>query len=248
MIAIFKKEFLQFFGQIVGYASIALFILLTGLYVWVFPSHSILERTILSLDPFFAWAPIFLILVVSAATMRQFAEESAEGTLELLVTKPLDPAQIVLGKYLAAISIVAITLALTASTYIPSVQALALDNLSLDYGGILGAYLGLMLLGMTFSAVGLFTSILVRSQVVAFLLSATINAMGYLGFELLSEKKQFAGYWDFVINGMGFKAHYERISLGLLDFADIAYFMAIIVTFLSLAILIITRWPNLKKL
>lgn len=248
MIAIYKKEFLQFFGQIVGYASIALFVLLTGLYVWVFPSHSILDRTILSLDPFFAWAPIFLILVVSAATMRQFAEESAEGTLELLVTKPLSSVQIVLGKYFAVISIVALTLALTASTYIPSVQALALDNVSLDYGSILGAYLGLMLLGMTFSAVGLFTSILLRSQVVAFLLSATINAMGYLGFELISEKKQFAGYWDFVINGMGFKAHYESISLGLLDFADVAYFMAIIVTFLSLTILIIARWPNLKKL
>ncbi|MEC7159891.1 MAG: hypothetical protein VXW24_06330, partial [Bacteroidota bacterium] len=152
------------------------------------------------------------------------------------------------GKYFAAISIVALTLALTAITYIPSVQALALDNVPLDYGSILGAYLGLMLLGMTFSAVGLFTSILLRSQVVAFLLSATINAMGYLGFELISEKKQFAGYWDFVINGMGFKAHYESISLGLLDFADVAYFMAIIVTFLSLTILIIARWPNLKKL
>ena len=248
MIAIYKKEFLQFFGQIVGYASIALFVLLTGLYVWVFPSHSILERTILSLDPFFTWAPIFLILVVSAATMRQFAEESAEGTLELLVTKPLSSIQIVLGKYFAAISIVVLTLALTAITYIPSVQALAVDNVSLDYGPILGAYLGLMLLGMTFSAVGLFTSILLRSQVVAFLLSATINAMGYLGFELISEKRQFAGYWDFVINGMGFKAHYESISIGLLDFADVAYFMAIIVTFLSLAILIIARWPNFKKL
>ncbi|MBB00061.1 MAG: gliding motility-associated ABC transporter permease subunit GldF [Saprospirales bacterium] len=247
MISIYKKEFIQFFGQIIGYASIALFVLLTGLYVWVFPSHSILERTILSLDPFFTWAPIFLILVVSAATMRQFAEESAEGTLELLVTKPLSSIQIVLGKYFAAISIVAITLMLTAATYIPSVQALALDNVFLDYGSILGAYLGLMLLGMTFSAVGLFTSILLRSQVVAFLLSASINAMGYLGFELISEKKQFAGYWDFVINGMGFKAHYESISLGLLDFADVAYFMAIIVTFLSLAILIIGRWPNLKK-
>ena len=248
MIAIYKKEFLQFFGQIVGYASIALFVLLTGLYVWVFPSHSILERTILSLDPFFTWAPIFLILVVSAATMRQFAEESAEGTLELLVTKPLSSIQIVLGKYFATISILALTLALTAITYIPSVQALAVDNVSLDYGPILGAYLGLMLLGMTFSAVGLFTSILLRSQVVAFLLSATINAMGYLGFELISEKRQFAGYWDFVINGMGFKAHYESISIGLLDFADVAYFMAIIVTFLSLAILIIARWPNFKKL
>lgn len=247
MISIYKKEFIQFFGQIIGYASIALFVLLTGLYVWVFPSHSILERTILSLDPFFTWAPIFLILVVSAATMRQFAEESAEGTLELLVTKPLSSIQIVLGKYFAAISIVVITLMLTAATYIPSVQALALDNVFLDYGSILGAYLGLMLLGMTFSAVGLFTSILLRSQVVAFLLSASINAMGYLGFELISEKKQFAGYWDFVINGMGFKAHYESISLGLLDFADVAYFMAIIVTFLSLAILIIGRWPNLKK-
>ena len=144
-----------------------------------------------------------------------------------------------MGKYFAAISIVALTLTLTAATYIPSVQALALDNVTLDYGSILGAYLGLMLLGMTFSAVGLFTSILVRSQVVAFLLSSTINAMGYLGFELISEKKQFAGYWDFVINGMGFKAHYESISLGLLDFADVAYFLAIIVTFLSLAILII---------
>ena len=91
-----------------------------------------------------------------------------------------------------------------------------------------------MLLGMTFSAIGLFASILVRSQVVAFLLSATINAMGYLGFELISEKKQFAGYWDFVINGMGFKAHYESISLGLLDIADLAYFLAIIVTFYPL--------------
>ena len=81
--------------------------------------------------------------MVSAATMRQFAEESAEGTLELLVTKPLTPLQIVCGKYLAVISIVALTLLLTATTYIPSIQALALDGVSLDYGSILGAYMGL---------------------------------------------------------------------------------------------------------
>ncbi len=248
MIAIFKKEFLQFFGQIVGYASIALFILLTGLYVWVFPSYSVLEQTILSLEPFFTWAPIFLILVVSAATMRQFAEESAEGTLELLVTKPLSSSQIVFGKYLAAVSIVAMTLLLTAITYVPSVQALALEGVSLDYGSITGAYLGLFLLGMTFSAVGLFTSILVRSQMVSFLLSGTINLIAYIGFELLAEKKQFAGYWDYIIEGLGCKAHYESISLGLLDVGDIFYFIALIITFLSLAIMVVQRWPYLKQL
>lgn len=248
MIAIFKKEFLQFFGQIVGYASIALFILLTGLYVWVFPSYSVLEQTVLSLEPFFIWAPIFLILVVSAATMRQFAEESAEGTLELLVTKPLTPLQIVCGKYLAVISIVALTLLLTATTYIPSIQALTLDGVSLDYGSILGAYMGLFLLGMTFSAVGLFTSILVRSQVVSFLLSGTINLIAYIGFEMVAEKKQFSGYWDYVIEGLGCKAHYESISLGLVDFGDVFYFIALITTFLSMAIMVVQRWPYLKQL
>lgn len=248
MIAIFKKEFLQFFGQIVGYASIALFILLTGLYVWVFPTYSVLEQTVLSLEPFFIWAPIFLILVVSAATMRQFAEESAEGTLELLVTKPLTPLQIVCGKYLAVISIVALTLLLTATTYIPSIQALALDGVSLDYGSILGAYMGLFLLGMTFSAVGLFTSILVRSQVVSFLLSGTINLIAYIGFEMVAEKKQFSGYWDYVIEGLGCKAHYESISLGLVDFGDVFYFIALITTFLSMAIMVVQRWPYLKQL
>ena len=248
MIAIFKKEFLQFFGQIVGYASIALFILLTGLYVWVFPSYSVLEQTVLSLEPFFTWAPIFLILVVSAATMRQFAEESAEGTLELLVTKPLTPLQIVCGKYLAVISIVALTLLLTVTTYIPSIQALALDGVSLDYGSILGAYMGLFLLGMTFSAVGLFTSILVRSQVVSFLLSGTINLIAYIGFEMVAEKKQFSGYWDYVIEGLGCKAHYESISLGLVDFGDVFYFIALITTFLSMAIMVVQRWPYFKQL
>ena len=248
MIAIFKKEFLQFFGQIVGYASIALFILLTGLYVWVFPSYSVLEQTVLSLEPFFTWAPIFLILVVSAATMRQFAEESAEGTLELLVTKPLTPLQIVCGKYLAVISIVALTLLLTATTYIPSIQAWALDGVSLDYGSILGAYMGLFLLGMTFSAVGLFTSILVRSQVVSFLLSGTINLIAYIGFEMVAEKKQFSGYWDYVIEGLGCKAHYESISLGLVDFGDVFYFIALITTFLSMAIMVVQRWPYFKQL
>ena len=74
--------------------------------------------------------------------MRQFAEESAEGTLELLVTKPLSPLQIVLGKYFAAISIVAFTLALTAATYVPSVQALALDNVSLIMEASLSFILG----------------------------------------------------------------------------------------------------------
>lgn len=248
MIAIYKKEFLQFFGQIVGYASIALFVLLTGLYVWVFPTYSVLEQTVLSLEPFFTWAPIFLILVVSAATMRQFAEESAEGTLELLVTKPLTPLQIVCGKYLAVISIVAITLLLTAITYIPSIQALALDGVSLDYGSILGAYMGLFLLGMTFSAVGLFTSILVRSQVVSFLLSGTMNLMAFMGFEMVAEKKQFLGYWDYIIKGLGCKAHYESISLGLVDFGDVFYFIALITTFLSMAIMVVQRWPYLKQL
>ena len=110
MLEIFRKELRVFFSSLIGYFVIGVFVLLLGLMLWVFPDFSILEYNSASLDQLFFTAPLIFLFLIPAITMRSFSEELQNGTMELLITKPISYTDIVLGKYFACLVLVIIAL------------------------------------------------------------------------------------------------------------------------------------------
>ncbi len=155
MLQVFKKEINSFFSGLTGYITIFIFLLLTGLFVWIFPDTSVLEYGFASLDTLFLIAPWVFLFLIPALTMRSFSEELRTGTLEFLFTKPLSEMQIVLGKYLGVVALVILSL-LPTLLYFFSVYNLASPVGNVDTGAVYGYYIGLVLFGAVFAANGLF--------------------------------------------------------------------------------------------
>lgn len=237
MFAILKKEINTFFSSSIGYLAIALFLILNGLFLWVFSgSFNILESGFADMGPFFLLSPWILIFLVPAITMRSFSDEKKQGTLELLVTKPISHLQIVLGKYFGALFLVVLGL-LPTLLYILTLANLKLDASTLDYGSIIGSYLGLLFLAAAYSGIGVFASSLSDNQIVAFLMAVFLCFFFYFGFEGLSNLSS-----SLAIEQLGMEAHYNSISRGVLDTRDLLYFVSI-----SLFFIVLTQFNIQKK-
>lgn len=236
MFALLKKEINSFFASPIGYLVIALFLILNGLFLWLFTGDfNILESGFADMTPFFLLAPWILIFLVPAVTMRSFSDEKKQGTLELLVTKPISHLQIVLGKYFGALVLIVLAL-LPTLLYI-----LALDNLKmstdlLDYGSITGSYLGLLFLVAAYAAIGLFASTISDNQIVAFISAVFLCFFFFFGFEGLS------GISSLPLEPLGMEAHYNSISRGVLDTRDLLYFISI-----STFFIVMTQFNIQKK-
>ena len=152
------KEIRGFFSSLIGYLVIGVFVLILGLMMWVFPDFSILDYNTASLDQFFFTVPLIFMFLIPAITMRSIAEEMQNGTLELLITKPISEVEIVIGKFLACLLLVWIAL-LPSLIYYYSVYQLASPVGNLDNGAIYGSYLGLLLLSASFVAIGIFSEL-----------------------------------------------------------------------------------------
>ncbi|GAA0527390.1 gliding motility-associated ABC transporter substrate-binding protein GldG [Chitinophaga japonensis] len=233
MLAIFRKEIHQFFSSITGYVAIILFLLANGLLLFVFPDTNLLDFGYANLDPLFELAPIIYLLLIPAITMRSFADEFRSGTIELLSTKPLSWRQIVLGKYWAGVLIVLISLLPTLVYYI-AIYQLSAPPVRLDNGGIAGSYLGLLLLGAVFTAIGIWASSLTANAVVAFLVAVFTCFLFYNGFDALSKIPAFSGGADYYLQMAGIKFHYASISRGVIDSRDVIYFASVIALMLYL--------------
>jgi ABC-2 type transport system permease protein len=227
MLAIFKKEIHQFFSSITGYVAIILFLLANGLFLFVFKDSNLLDAGYANLDPLFELAPMIFLLLIPAITMRSLADEVKSGTMELLGTKPLTGWQIVLGKYWACVLIVLISLIPTFIYYIAVSQLAAIPG-SMDTGGIIGSYIGLLLLGCTFTAVGIWASSITSNAVVAFLVAVFTCYILYTGFDALSKLPVFTGGIDYYLQMAGISFHYKSISRGVIDSRDIIYFFSVI--------------------
>jgi len=152
---LYLKEISMFFSSVMGYLVIAVFLLLTGLFLFVFPSaYNIFTFGFATLDAFFAMAPMVFLFLIPAITMRSFSEERRTGSIEILMTKPLSDFQIVMAKYLACVTLLILAL-LPTLTYVYTVQQLSQIG-SVDLGGIWGSYLGLLFIGSAFTAIGIF--------------------------------------------------------------------------------------------
>lgn len=186
MLNILKKEITSYLSSLVAYVTIGVFLLVLGLFLWVFPDSSILNYGYAGLDSLFSTAPYLFMFLIPAITMRSLAEERKEGTFELLLTRPLTDWQIVLGKYFACLLLVFFALVPTL-VYYYSVYVLGAPQGNIDTGGVIGSYIGLFLLGGGFCAIGLFASSISKNQIIAFTIAVFLCFFVYSGFDSLSQ-------------------------------------------------------------
>lgn len=232
MYALFRKEISSFLSSLTGYLVIAVFLLVNGMFLWVFPTEfNILDFGYASLDGLFILAPFVFMFLVPAVTMRSFADERKSGTIELLLTKPLTDLQIIVAKYAASVALVLFSI-LPSLVYYFSVYQLGLPPGNLDSGGIWGAFIGLFFLGASFVAIGIFSSSITDNQILAFILAVVLSGFVYTGFEFIYSLSWF-GNFDLFIKQLGIAAHYSSISRGVVDTRDLIYFLSVIVLFLS---------------
>lgn len=231
MFAILKKEIHTFFASPIGYLVIALFLILNGLFLWFFKGDfNIIDNGFADLSNFFVLAPWILLFLIPAVTMRSFSDEKKQGTLELLLTKPISHLNIVLGKYLGAFVLILIALLPTA-LYVFTVYQLGDPVGNLDLGSTLSSYFGLLFLIAAYTAIGVFASSLSDNQIVTFIIAVFLCFFFYIGFE---------GIADYLssnfIDQLGMSFHFKSMSRGVLDTRDIIYFLSIACVFITLTL------------
>ncbi|MFC6099598.1 gliding motility-associated ABC transporter substrate-binding protein GldG [Olivibacter domesticus] len=239
MFSIFKKDIFSFFNSLVGYLTIGLFLFVTGLFLWVFPETSVLSYGYATLDGFFALAPYIFLFIIPAITMRSIASERAEGTYELLITKPINFIQLITAKYLSCLTIIVLSILPTLIYYI-SIYSLGAPTGNIDTGAVIGSYIGLVLLGAAFASIGVFASTISPNVIVAYLFSTFLSFSFYAGFDFLAGVFTADTLSD-VLAFLGIHSHYESVSRGVLDARDFCYFLGVILFFLSLTYLFFER-------
>ena len=235
---IFRREFRSYFFSLTAYVVLTAFIVGMGYFLFFF-SGNIFEKGDAGMDDFFFMAPMALMIIIPLITMRSFAEENQNGTIELLYTRPINDWQILLGKYFSAMALVLIML-LPSLLYYYFINIIAkpagqidgvmimqdtLDGFQwskLDNGPIIGAYLGLIGIGSIFVGIGLLTSTLTDNVIVAFILSLTINVFLYIVLHSLADVDGLSflsriGIWD----------HYTSVWKGVIDSRDVIYLVSV---------------------
>ena len=236
MWTLFKKELGSFLTSLIGYITIVVFLVVNGLFLWVISSDSwgfnIFDSTIASLDGLFALSPWLFLFLISAITMKMFAEEKKNGTIEILLTKPISDLSIIMAKFLAGLVIVVLSV-LPTMIYIICVYQLGSPAGNLDLGSIFGSYIGLVFLGGVFVSIGLFASSLSSNQIVAFIVSMLLCFVFYIGFTFISWVP-FLSKFDLGIRNLGIEYHYNSMSRGVISLKDVVYFLSVTTFFIFL--------------
>lgn len=230
MLTIIKREINSFFSSTIGYLVIAVFLVINGLFLWVFNgNYNILDAGFADLSPFFALAPWVLLFLIPAVCMRAFSDEMKMGTLELLLTKPITLKQIVLGKYFGAVILILIALIPTI-LYVFTISELGNPSGNWDVGSTVGSYIGLLFLVLAYTSIGIFSSTLSQNQIVAFIIAVFLCFALYYGFDGISSS-------SFDISDFGMKGHFDSVARGVLDTRNLIYFFSVTVFFITLTIL-----------
>ncbi len=212
---IFRKEFSGYFISPIAYIVISIFLILTG---WFFFSTFFLFGQA-EMRSFFSLLPIIFSFIVPAVTMRLFSEEFNTGSYELILTMPVRTLDIILGKFMAAAVFVIIMLV---PTFIYSIFISFLGDL--DWGPVIGGYIGAVLLGTAFSAIGLFASSITRNQIIAFITGMSLCFLLTLIDKVLFFLPEAAlGVFQY----LGADYHFQNISKGIIDSRDILYFLSV---------------------
>ena len=238
MKSLFLKEITSFFGSLTGYLVLVLFLVAIGLLVWVFPESSVLDYGYADLESLFLYTPYVFTFLIPAISMRSLAEERRAGTWELLQTSPLSLTQIILAKYLALLLLVFMAILPTLG-YAYSISLLGDPPGNLDWAGFFGSWLGLLMIGATFAAVGLFASSLTSQQVVAFVLGVFLCFVLYFGLTALAG--MVPGDWAYWIEELSLSYHYNSLSRGVIDSRDLFFLFGMIWVFLGATVLILKK-------
>jgi ABC-2 type transport system permease protein len=236
MKSLFWKEINAFFGSLLGYLVLALFLVALGLIVWVFPESSVLSYGFADLEVLFSYTPYVFTFLIPALSMRILAEERKTGTWELLRTSPLSIFQIVLAKYLALLTLVIVAILPTLIYYFSVVQ-LGDPVGNLDQAGFFGSWIGLIMIGAVFAAVGVFSSALTSQQVLAFVLGVFLCFVLYFGFSAASDLQ--VGNFAYWLEELSLSYHYISLSRGVIDSRDIFFLFGVIWLFLGGTIIVL---------
>lgn len=230
MITILRKEINEFLDSLIAYVVIGIFLTGIGLLMWVFPDTNVLDYGYVSMETLFSLAPYVFIFLIPAITMKAFAEEKRGGTIELLYTLPFRDIEIVIGKFLAGFLLVLFSVLPTLIYYF-TLSYLGNPSGNIDTAGIIGSYVGLVMLGGIFTSIGILSSALTGNQIVSFILAAFLCFVFYAGFDSIAA----INIWSetsYIIEQIGILSHYETLSKGLIDMSDVVYFISMIVLFL----------------
>ncbi|MCB9071385.1 MAG: gliding motility-associated ABC transporter permease subunit GldF [Prevotellaceae bacterium] len=235
-----KKEFRSFFNTPVGYIILIIFFVGAGLFLWVFPGeYNVLNSGYANIDGLFVLAPWLFLFLCPAVTMRLIAEEKQQGTIELLLTRPISTFSLVVGKFLSAWLIMLVALIPSIIWYV-TVYILAEPMGNVDSGAFWGSFIGLIFLASVYGSIGLFGSSITRNQLTAFVVSAVICFTMFYGFELMGSLFT-NGNTSLYLKNIGIHAHYQSMSRGVLDSRDMIYMIIITVLFLLGAKTALTR-------
>jgi len=235
---LFLKEINAFFNHLTGYLLLAAFLVTLGLVVWVFPETSVLEYGFADLEALFVYAPLIFVFLVPAMTMRMIAEEKKSGTWELLMTSPLTNSQVVLAKYFAAVALIVLAL-LPALIYYYSVVQLGDPVGNIDSAGFFGSFIGLVMIGAVFAAIGIFSSALTENQITAFVIGVFLGFLLYFGFSAFSmlQRNDAALF----LEEISLSYHYQSMGRGVIDSSNLIYFLSVIGSLLVLTGIMIKR-------
>jgi ABC-2 type transport system permease protein len=233
MKSILLREIKSFFGSPIGYLVIALFLLFNGLFLWVFDGeYNLLNSGFADMTPFFTLAPSVLLFLIPAVTMRSFSDEKKQGTLELLLTKPLRIWDIVLGKFFGAICLIVLAI-LPTVLYVYVLYMLGFPTGNIDLGSTMGSYFGLLFLVAAYTAIGICTSTLTENQIVAFILSVSICFLFYFAFDGVAT--YFVSFEN-SLTFLGMNSHFKSMGRGVIDTRDVLYFVSLTYLFLSVTV------------
>jgi len=230
MFAIFNKEINSFFSSLTAYIVMAVFLTAVGLLIWIFPDTNVLNYGYADLGAFFNLTPFVLLFLIPAITMRSLAEEVRNGTIELLLTKPLSDWGLVFGKFLADWALVVLTLAPTLLYYY-TVYQLGNPVGNIDTGAVFGSYIGLLLLGAVFVAVGLWASSLSDNQIVAFVLAVFVCFLLFAGIGAVA-RLDFWGEFAYPLSWISLDQQYADLGRGLIDSRNVVYLLSVTGLFL----------------
>jgi ABC-2 type transport system permease protein len=250
---VFKKEMRLYFTSPVAWVVMTIFLFIAGYFFYsIFAFYTLasmqsamnpqmgrdLNVTDSVLRPLFSNMSVILLLLMPLITMRLFAEERRSGTIELLLTYPVRDGAVLVAKYLAALALYALMLALTLMY-----PGIVMYFTRLEWGPLLTGYLGLFLMGATFLAVGIFASSLTENQIVASITTfGTLLFLWVIGWSA----EYVGGAWGRVLSHLSLLDHFDTFARGVLDTKDVIYYVnaTILALFLTLRSLEARRWKG----
>ncbi len=228
-----RREIQSYFDSLMAYILLILFLGFSGFFTWLYGSDIFFIKQA-TLMPFFSIAYWTLFFFIPALTMRLLSEENRMGTIELLLTRPVTNWQVIAGKFLASLLLIAIALLLTLP-YVITISSIG----NLDIGQALSGYIALLLFSSMMIGIGLFTSSIGSNQIVSYLLAFFIGIFFQIIFQMLGQS--MLGFSAGVLDYLSTFSHFESMTRGVLDSRDVIFFAGITMVSLFLSEMMLVR-------